>query len=153
MLACRRLGMPMRALPCALWSRLPRFLCDYKNQNQAGRWAGGRSNSIIEDSASSTQVTTLLRIINTSHACWSVAIYTQSNTTTRMAPLTQLDRRRTRAISLYLAYNRKRFVQELSPKSQRCDCHQKRRALLKLARRAFNRESAEVHGAVLPGGF
>ena len=61
-----------------------------------------------------------------------------------MAPLTQLDRRRTRAISLYLAYSRKHFVQELSVK--RGDSQQKRLALLKLARRAFKRESAEVQG-------
>ena len=64
-----------------------------------------------------------------------------------MGTLTQLDRRRTRAISLYLAYNRKRFVQELSPKSY--DQGKRRFALLKLARRAFHRESAEVQGLYL----
>ena len=53
------------------------------------------------------------------------------------------DRHRTRAISIYLADNRDHFLQKLFPKF-RC-AHRRRCDLLRLARRAFRTESADVH--------
>ena len=55
-----------------------------------------------------------------------------------------LDRRRTRAISMYLADDRDHFLQKLSHGGRRLAKEQRRRELLRLARRAFSLESDDV---------
>ena len=57
------------------------------------------------------------------------------------------DRRRTKAISMYLAARRSQFMRKL-PRT-RLAKEQKRNELLRLARRAFRRESAEVQALYL----